>query len=422
VVWQAVLVFRNPCGVQFAYPRPILGALGAPDRRNSRMSDEQPKVIAAKTPDNVREAAVSTRRMLPSPGGDAKPDSKPKSRQERERDAKLDLLRELRAEVQGLQSLLVNVRDGQVTLRTYAGYIERSRREISALFDRIHAVLPDGEVAHGDNIRHIHNQWQMLMCSPIITNPGGELEADIQVKELASCDRLCHEMVSEIGQLTIPASLNRWLLNGWNGYLLSFHDLFSNELPRFEDRQRHLRILASVPGLIRGGIVEPVTGCIFPYHDTWYKRLGICLSIALGYVAVTVGIWNLDLKGWLGVTTAETMPDSALGIRWLLVVLGVLTHFAVSRAKNSSSGAVAVVPLGHPTYVIDARAGIVLLKGMLMLVGFFALLLLDTREMPGHLDFFLVGYSLDSFTGIISASLDQRAATRGAEMAQRLGP
>jgi hypothetical protein len=398
------------------------------------MTAEPSKILPAQASSDITDAPPSTPRPPPVALARKEQEHKPKKKltkeekqeqaekEEKDREDKLDLLRQLRVEVQGLQSLLVNIRDGQATLRTYARYIETNHVEIDALFESIRKVLPDGKVARGDNISHIHNQWQMLQCSPIIARPAEELNADDQVKELAICDRLCHEMVSEIGYLTIPASLNRWLLDGWNGYLLSFHDLFADELPRFEDRQRHLNILASVPGMIRGGIVEPITGCIFPYHDKWYKRLGICLGIALGYVGVTVGIWQLGSMRWLEIGNAGAAFGSTLVINWLLVVLGVVTHYAVARTKNSGTGATAVIPLGHPTYVVDARAGVILLKGLLMLIGFFGLLLLDKSSTPGHLDFFLVGYSLDSFAGIVSSSLDQRAATRGTELAKHLGP
>ena len=148
-------------------------------------------------------------------------------------------------------------------------------------------------------------------------------------------------------------------------------------------------------------------------------RVAVCGLLALGYLVVTAGIWVF------GQTANEPMMGvvpgpSPLVLNWLLVVLGVITHYAVDRSKANKSGGATAIPLGHLTYAVDARAGVIIMKGLLMLVGFFGLLFLAPGT-PGHLDFFLVGYSLDSFVGIVSLSLDQRAAARGAEVAKKIG-
>lgn len=331
----------------------------------------------------------------------------------KEKKDKLDRYRELRAEIQDLQGIFSRVREGQATLSTYSRYIEENRSEIDALFKVIDASVAGAGVAEGDDRRHIHNQWQKLLCSPVVAQPNVALAPEEQIKELANCHAFCEEMVAHIGLLTIPARLNEWLKNGWNGYLLPFHDLFGDELPRPEDRQRLLGLLAAAPGIIRGGIVEPTSGVIFPYHEQWYWRWGACVALMAGYVATTIGIWSLAGSGLLGETNSNGR-EVVLG--WVLVVLGVITHYAVDRSKGSGAGGVKAIPLGHPSYVIDARAGIVLLKGLLMLVGFFGLILLNPGT-HGHLDFFLVGYSLDSFVGIVSSSLDKRSVARGKDWA-----
>lgn len=339
-----------------------------------------------------------------------------KAREERKKS--LDLLRQLRAEIQDLQSLLRRVRDGDASLKTYAAYVDENRSEIEEIFKSIPLEPADGDVAEGDDKRHIHNQWQLLLCSPVIKQPGTALSVDEQVKEIAVCDQFCQEIVACIGRLTIPARLNDWLKDGWNGYLLPFHDLFSDELPRPEDRQNLLQILAAAPGVIEGGIVEPASGLIFPYHHSRYCRWAVCLALMVGYLAVTLGIWYLGRTA--SVLMTGDRPAGDLVLNWLLVALGLMTHYAVDRSKGSGAGGVKAIPLGHPSYVIDARAGIVVLKGLLMLLGFGGLLFLLPGGHPGHLDFFLVGYSLDSFVGIVSVSLDKRAAARGSELSKQM--
>ncbi len=324
-----------------------------------------------------------------------------------------DLLRQLRAEVQDLQGLLLRVRDGQATLATYHPYVARKKTEVAALFN---SVFHQSAVANGDQLRHITNQWEMLLCSPILSDPEKPLGADEQVKELAFCDQRFQEMVTEIGNVTIPARLNEWLKLGWNGYLLPFHDLFADEMPRAEDRQRLLRVLAAAPDIVKGGIVEPASGLIFPYHQKAMTRLGVCAGLLLGYLLSALAIFMLGSRPEMAAWTAG--PGWLL-IDWLLVVVGVTCHYAVNRSKSGAAGGAAAIPLGHPTLVIDARAGVITLKGMVMLIGFFGLLFLTEREKQNHLNFFLVGYSLDSFVGLVSSSLDQRAATRGTELGQR---
>jgi hypothetical protein len=347
-------------------------------------------------------------------------EEKSKSREEEarktaEHQKQFDLLRQLRAELQDLQTLLSQVREGKAALNTYAGYIVTNREEINKLFAAITGQNIEWAVLEGDDLRHIHNQWQKLFCSPVIATPDATISAEAQTKELAICEQFCQEAVAKIGFVTIPARLNRWLLQGWNGYLLPFHDLFSDELPRLQDRQLLLRVLAASPGIIQGGIVEPTSGLIFPYHFKMSARLFTCFLLLAGYLLATVGIWCLGIDAKL-----FQMTSSDLVLNWALVILGVLTHYVVERSKDSGVGGPAAIPLGHPTYVIDARAGIVLMKGLLMLIGFFGLLKLAPQQNHGHLNFFLVGYSLDSFVGIVSTSLDRRAAEQSADLKKQM--
>jgi hypothetical protein len=107
-------------------------------------------------------------------------------------------------------------------------------------------------------------------------------------------------------------------------------------------------------------------------------------SLALGYVVATLGIWMLARQ--LVKAPAPGDPGQLL-ICWLLVVAGLITHYAVDRSKNAGAGGTKSIPLGHPTYVIDSRAGIILFKLLLMLIGFFGLQFLVPNGPPRRLDF-----------------------------------
>src|SRR5262245_40855552 len=93
-------------------------------------------------------------------------------------DDKLSVLRELRAEVQDIQSLLTNVRDGRAILGVYAPYIATNKREIATLFRRIAKGMPDEAVLPSDSIGHLSNLWQQLLCTSIIAEPERRLEPE----------------------------------------------------------------------------------------------------------------------------------------------------------------------------------------------------------------------------------------------------
>lgn len=329
----------------------------------------------------------------------------------------LDLLRQLRTEVQDLQGVLKEVRDGRAMVADYAKYIEKNRAEIGELVGKI-AAFQNSEVIPGDNVRHLENLWQVVGDSPVIMTPGTNLTAPEQVRALAVCDQTCDGIIGLLGHLTIPARLNDWLTDAWSGYLLSFHALFTDELPRQEQRQELLQLLASVPGLVEGGLVDPGSGLIYPYHPKKWQRVGVCIGLLVAYVVATAGIWLIGLKALIS-STGTALSASDLLLNWVLVILGLVTHYGVNRSKGGNPG-LGSIPLGHPTCAVDARAGTILLKGLLMLIGFFGLLLLAPKGHGDHLEFFLVGYSLDSFVGILSSSLDQRATARGTELTKAL--
>lgn len=332
--------------------------------------------------------------------------------------ARLATLRELRAEIQDIQTLLENVQEGKTTIAAYAPYIEQNKLEVNALLKRLAEEPRDEAVLPSDSLGHLSNLWLQLLCSSLIGTPQTKIDAEEQVKQLASCIQRCSEMVAQIGNLTIPARLNDILANSWAGYLLSFHDLFGSELPRAEDRLRLLRFLASSPGLIENGIVEPDSGLIFPFHRQLQWRLLVCISLALLFAGVTGGIY---LVGHFQLLTELTkLAPYQLLLNWLLVGAGVLVHLAIARSKSSVIGAVSI-PVSHLSAAIDARAGTILLKIVLMLFGYFGLLFLGGAENNGHLNAFLVGYSLDSSVGIVANALDKKASVRGTALARSLG-
>src|SRR5438477_8513841 len=116
-----------------------------------------------------------------------------------------DRIRELRAEVQDLQGVLMSVRNGQATLTDVVPYITKTKADIAALMDDIKG----GDNA--DSVRRIHNAWELMSVSPIIDEPGGTYDAQTLVNHLNMLDAQARSLIFEAGVLTIPPRLQDWL-------------------------------------------------------------------------------------------------------------------------------------------------------------------------------------------------------------------
>ncbi len=325
----------------------------------------------------------------------------------------LEQLRVLRAEVQDLQALLGKVRSGDAQLGTYVDYIQKATHEINQLL---------GNLGGSDSNRHLHNVWEQMSDSPLLTAPGGTYSAQDQLHHLSMLDDQCTQMVYQLGALTIPARLNDWLAKARPGYYIPFHAVFADELPVFEDRVRVLNSLAWEPKVIHGGLVDPATGLIYRYSDRPSERI-ISLTLLVVGIAATVGI--VIGACFLPIVRWPLQPSSLhlVLIAWAAVLAGVIVHVGVSTAKRlqMQAGSPPVIAVGDLPLLISAKLGPILLKLLLALVGFFGLVFAAGVGSVTVLNAFLVGYSLDSVVELFSASLEQRATVQVATLKQQLG-
>lgn len=262
-----------------------------------------------------------------------------------------------------------------------------------------------------------------MTCAPLLRSLDGSAAPAALVKECDQVESLCRRMVFQIGRLTIPARLNQWLKSAWAGYLIPFHDVFSEELPLAEDRNSLLRRLAYRPDTLQGGIVDAKTGIIYPYHHSPWRRWAVIIGLIAWFVFITVvigGSYEVPFVSKVLQPFGVNGDGRVLG--WLMLGLGVLVHDGLDRGKQAGSGQPQppTVALGHVSCAIDARAGIILMKSVSMLIGFFLMMLLGSKESNTPFNMFLVGYSLDSFLGIFGSTLDRQAAARGAALSKAL--
>ena len=325
----------------------------------------------------------------------------------------LDRLRELRAEIQDLQSVLEGVRKGEATIKAYGGYIATTIHDIHDLMADIH---------DGDTIRHLQNLWEQMLANPILTNPDVELEAQEQLHCLNILDSQIRKMIFVLGFLTIPARVNSWLSVARPGYYIPFHLVFEDELPDHESRVRVLNYLAWSPKTIKGGIVDPANGLIYRYADSPRARRASFLLLAFVFVlctAVVVGVCYVPLPGW----PIQANDVYRFVSAWAAILIGIVAHIGVSTIKETQSrgGLPPIVAVGDFPLIISAKSGQILLKLLLTLIGFFGLAFLGGVNNLKLLNAFLVGYSLDSFLELFGTSIEQRASAQVATLKQQLG-
>lgn len=328
-------------------------------------------------------------------------------------DGKLERLRELRAELQDLQSVLESVRRGESTLKTYAAYVGKTMGDIEALLSSIQ---------DGDAVRHLHNSWEQMTSNPLLISPEADYPAQDQLHHLDMLFGQIQKMVFLIGFLTIPSRVNEWLAQARPGYYIPFHLVFEDELPDREERAKVLNYLAWSPNAIRGGIVDAANGLIYRYADRPESRRNSFLLLALAFAAcaaVVVGACYVDAPGW------PIQPGHLYSfvVGWSAVLAGVVTHIGVGSVKRAQErgGLPPIIAVGDFFMIANARAGQILLKLLLALIGFFGLVFSTGADKVTPFNAFLLGYSLDSFIELFSSNIERRASAQVASLKKQLG-
>jgi hypothetical protein len=332
----------------------------------------------------------------------------------------LQLLHELRAEVQDLQSILDSVRSGQASLKLYAGVIQNTLDDVSPIL----ADLSDP--AYPDLIRHIQNAWERVTACPLMTDPEGDYDAQEQMGYIQMLDEQFNKIVFQIGQRTIPARVNDWLHRSRPGYYLPFNLVFESELPSPEDRQKVLNYLAWAPQAVENGIVDPNEGLIFRYARERSRRARSMWLVILVFVLLTALIVAACYLGGLLPTGSWPLAAANLGLMiagWVTVLVGVAVHLAIASVKRSKAngGLPPVLAIDDLPLVVDARKGQIMFKMFLAFLGLFFVVFATGVEKMSLLSTFLVGYSLDSVIEMFGASLEQQSQALAGNIKQQLG-
>ncbi|MEI6180004.1 MAG: hypothetical protein WCP31_04580 [Chloroflexales bacterium] len=324
----------------------------------------------------------------------------------------------LNVHVQHLWARLDAIRSGIVALEQSGGLINQTIKLIRPLIGVLN-VDSDLLPTHSDSIARITNAWHTIIASPVITPPSGTtIEAQEQLKQIALLEIECRSIIYWSSYIPAPERIAEWLNELRPGYAILFHDIFKDEIPFIDDRQKLLGVLANAPQLIAksGGLIDGETGVIYRYEIDSRKRWRSVGWVGLALVAAT----SLIALAGLYLPLAGTNGPGLLVQGWFAALVGIVIHLGVTtvkRLRNAGASAM-VLPVDRFSIDINAKLGVILLRiGMLFVayLGLMAggLLASNAGNLAGFLfSALLAGYSLDSVVDLLSASLDQQAAAQ----------
>lgn len=336
------------------------------------------------------------------------------------------LLRLVNVHVQDLWSRLDLVRSGAASLDRSAGLIATTVTALDPLMDALSATpFP----SQADSLARITNAWRALTASPVLAPPSNApLDAQGQLKEIALVEGECRTIIYWTAFLTAGSRLEEWLATLRPGYAIPFHDIFRDEVPFAEERQRLLQVLAATPKLLAGsgGLIDGESGIVYRYEVDDRKRWAavgwvVVALFAATFVVVLVGLYT-PLAGSSGA------PALLLG--WGAALAGVVVHLGVTAAKRlRAGGASAVVfPVDRLSIDVSARLGAILLRIAMLLFAYVGLVAggLVAANSGGSSNFLfsalLAGYSLDSVVDLLSARFDQQSAAQINGLKSQLAP
>jgi hypothetical protein len=360
-------------------------------------------------------------------------------------------LQRLRVVIQELQALFERVQAGQGELRTVECSTETAAHEVDGILDHLVPDTPyadtilDGEAMPGIEVLYrIRTLWrQMRDYAPLRFPYCHTPDAKQQTNELTQLLTACRSIVFEIGTLTIPARVNDWLAGARSGYYVPFHQVFDDEVPVREDREKILNYLSWSPRAVRNGLVDTNTGFIYRYDQSAWGQIAALLWIVAGFALCTALVLvaaQLGNEGGFDLTSSvrvfrlaippihlphvEDWPIAAghegkLAVGWLTLLAGVVLHLAIAFAKRQQTGMPPVFSMDEALPRVSAFWTQIVLKLALGLFAFFALQL--ALGGGSYLNLFLAGYTLDSVVELFGATLEQRANAQAAGLKQQLG-
>ncbi len=335
-------------------------------------------------------------------------------------------LRDLRVVVLDVAGLAASVRAGDASIATYAEFLSSSVAQMGTILDQV--LRDDVPAESTDAIRHICNLVSLLSANPILRDPASYAadgaDSQAMARDLNMLDSLSSKIVFQIGMLTVPARLNRWLEQARTGYYVPFHEVFDDEIPSYDDRVRILKFLSWSPQTIRYGLVDSSTGLIYRYDRSRAGRLSSLVLVVALVVVVSLGVLAAaSLGAWMPGWPFRPENGPSLLALWLAVLGGIVVHVAVATGKRmqSQSELPPPLPVGDLPRLMSAKFGRIMFKILLALIGLFGSLLVSGLDTMTAFQAFLIGYGLDSVIELFGMSMEQRSTAQITTLKQQLG-
>jgi hypothetical protein len=277
-------------------------------------------------------------------------------------------LRQLRAEAQGLAELLLMIGERKTSVVEQSVYLKQTATDLAKDLAKLKLAAKTN-----DNIQRVVDILEQMGTSPLLVAPEKELSADEQGKQLALMAEYIRKFEFWVGICTIPEQVNKWLAQQRPGYYLPFHEVFGDEIPNANDRQKMLNFLTWSPNLIEGGVVDLGSGLIYRHDDTpekqkaTYQLLAKGIGIAL-LVVLVISLLHTPLMYPTGMPIGQpwwTMLSKSI-ITWLAVIVGMVVHIAVDVAKGRENSKLPTIfAIGDAALILNARSGELLWKLLL---------------------------------------------------------
>ena len=316
------------------------------------------------------------------------------------------LARSIRSEVVNLQNVLTSIQAGETSLRDQAAYIQKTVLDIPPYVTSL-AVI-DG----GDETRTIENLWEQMQFNPLLQNPTAEFDPQQQASYINRLNANIKQMITIIGNMTIPERINDWLKESRLGYYFSFHEVFEDELADPLDRDRLLKHLKWAPNVLENGLglVDQQNGLIYRTTKNQKVKNRSRFLLIMTLLATFVLVIVLAMPSFIDQSWPLKLGNlPALLLGWAALLVGIVVHIMVSSYKrgNEAGGRPPIVAIGDLSLWLNAKIGQIILRMGLALFAFCGLAF-GTGSVT-ILNAFLVGYSLDSFLEIFSGSLNGEA-------------
>jgi hypothetical protein len=171
-----------------------------------------------------------------------------------------------------------------------------------------------------------------------------------------------------------------------------------------------LNFMSWSPNVIKGGVVDPDSGLIYSYSNGLRGRITRLVILVVGLLLMVGIVWGIPFASLPGLRPED---QGKLLIGLLAVVVGLVVHIIVARTKSSQSGLPSIFSISDTFLLLDAHLENILGKMALVLIGLFGLVFTNPPITNiSVLNFFLVGYTLDSFVEVFINNIDRRATTQ----------